>query len=100
MTKQSILENLKQLRPVVRDRYRADIKGFFGSYARGEQETGSDIDMLVDFDAAADLFDFVGLSDFLEEMLSCSIDVVPIRSIREEIKAQILSEAIYIRETG
>jgi len=52
--------------------------------------------MLVDFDAGADLFDFVGLSDFLEEMLSCSVDVVPIRSIREEIKAQILSEAIYI----
>jgi predicted nucleotidyltransferase len=94
MTKQSILENLKRLRPVVRDRYRADIKGFFGSYARGEQDTDSD--MLVDFDSDADLFDFVGLSDFLEEMLSCSIDVVPIRSIREEIKVQILSEAIYI----
>jgi len=96
MTKQSILENLKRLRPVVHNRFRADIKGIFGSYARGEQDAGSDIDMLVDFDAGADLFDFVGLSDFLEEKLNCSVDVVPIRSIREEIKAQVLGEVIYI----
>lgn len=96
MTKQSILENLKSLRPVVRNRFRADIKGIFGSYVRGEQDAGSDIDMLVDFDAGADLFDFVGLSDFLEERLNCSVDVVPIRSIREEIKTQVLGEAIYI----
>ena len=96
MTKQSILENLKSLRPVIRNRFRADIKGIFGSYARGEQDAGSDIDMLVDFDAGADLFDFVGLSDFLEEKLNCPVDLVPIRSIREEIKTQVLGEAIYI----
>lgn len=96
MTKQSILENLKSLRPVVRNRFRADIKGIFGSYARGEQNAGSDLDMLVDFDAGADLFDFVGLSDFLEEKLKCSVDLVPIRSIRQEIKTAILREAIYI----
>ena len=51
----------------IRRRYRAEIKGIFGSYARGDFHADSDLDRLVDFDAGADLFDLVGLQQFLEE---------------------------------
>ena len=37
----------------IRQRYKADIKGIFGSYARGEFSADSDLDLLVDFDDGA-----------------------------------------------
>ena len=96
MTRSDILRKLGDIQPDIQGNFHAEIKGFFGSYARGDQDSDSDLDLLVDFGPEADLFDFVGLSDFLEEKLHCHVDLVPINSIREEIKAQILAEAVYL----
>lgn len=70
--------------------------GVFGSYVRGEQKRGSDIDILVKFDEGATLIDFVGLSIYLENKLKIKVDIVPIDSIREEIRDKILKEAIFL----
>ncbi|MCP4710006.1 MAG: nucleotidyltransferase, partial [Planctomycetes bacterium] len=48
MTKQSITDMLSRLQPEINHRFRARMKGFFGSYARGDQSDGSDLDVLVD----------------------------------------------------
>ncbi len=96
MTAGNILTTIRSLKDQVRQNYKAEIKGIFGSYVRGDQTSQSDIDVLVEFDHGADLFDFVGLSQFLEERLSCKVDVVPLSSLREEIKAYVLKEAIYL----
>jgi predicted nucleotidyltransferase len=96
MTKETILEVLVSLQPEVRDRFKAELKGFFGSYAHGEQSGASDVDVLVEFGPEADLFDFVGLADFLEEELDCVVDLVPIGSLRAEIRDQVLKEAVYL----
>jgi uncharacterized protein len=48
----------------------------FGSVARGEDQQGSDIDLLVDFDTEATYFDVVGLRLDLEELTGLPIDVV------------------------
>jgi len=68
----------------------------FGSYAREEQKEGSDMDILVRFLEGASLFDFVGLANFLEEKLDLKVDIVPIDTIREEIRENVLKEAIYL----
>ncbi len=91
-----IIKTLKGLDEHVRKRYKAEIVGVFGSYARGEQKRGSDLDILVRFLDGATLFDFVGLADFLEERLRVSVDVVPIDTIRKEIEENILKETIYL----
>ena len=78
----------------IRRKYRAEIKGIFGSYARGDFHADSDLDFLVDFDARADLFDLVGLQQFLEEKLGCKVDLVSRRSLREEFRASVLDEMI------
>ena len=96
MTKQAILQILERRQPEVQAKFHAHIKGIFGSYARGDSTSRSDLDILVDFDPEADLFDFVGLCNFLEETFNCHVDLVPISSIREEIKAQVLEQAVYI----
>lgn len=93
---QEILSILKNLKSEIRQRYKAEVKGIFGSYVRGEQKAGSDIDVLVEFDKGANLLDLTGLSIFLEEKLHCSVDIVPVSAIRSELKDSILKEAAYL----
>ena len=78
----------------IRRRYRAKIKGIFGSYARGDFHADSDLDLLVDFDEGANLFDLVGLQQFLEEKLGCKVDPVSRRSLRAELRTSVLNEMI------
>ena len=96
MVAEHVLTTIKSLKEQVRQNYKAEIKGIFGSYVHGDQTSQSDIDVLVEFDHGADLFDFVGLSQFLEERLSCKVDIVPLSSLREEIKASVLKEVVYL----
>lgn len=65
-----------------------------GSYARGEERDGSDLDVLVNFKDNATLYDLVGLADFLEDALHRKVDVVSRRALREEIKDRILEDLI------
>jgi predicted nucleotidyltransferase len=91
-----ILSLLKSLKAEIRQRYKAEVRGIFGSYIRGEQRPESDIDVLVEFDEGANLLDLTGLSIFLEEKLNCRVDVVPESAIRSELKEGIIKEAAYI----
>lgn len=77
-------------------RYKAKVKGLFGSFVRGEAKAESDVDILVDFTEQADLFDYVGLGLFLEEKLNRKVDIVPRSSLRDEIKANVLQELVYL----
>ena len=75
---------------------KVEVKAIFGSYARGDFHADSDLDLLVDVDAGATLLDLVGLQQFLEDRLGCRVDVVTRRSLREEFRAAVFSEAIYL----
>ena len=96
MVSEHVLTTIKSLKEQVRQNYKAEIKGVFGSHVRGDQTGQSDVDVLVEFHHDADLFDFVGLSQFLEEHLNYKVDVVPLSSLREEIKASVLREVVYL----
>jgi predicted nucleotidyltransferase len=91
-----ILAIIEGLKDQASQKYKAEIKGIFGSYVRGNQTSESDIDVLVDFHRDADLFDFVGLSLFLEEHLGHKVDVVPLSSLREEIRDYVMNEVVYL----
>lgn len=92
-----IIETLKNLEKVIKERYKAEILGIFGSYVRGEETEKSDIDVLVKFYEGATLFEFVGLAIFLEEKLRLKkVDVVPHDTVRPEIRERIFKEIVYI----
>ncbi|WP_028842713.1 nucleotidyltransferase family protein [Thermodesulfovibrio yellowstonii] len=81
----------------IKENYKAQVIGIFGSFAKGKQKKGSDLDVLVIFEQGATLFEFVGLALFLEEKLGIrKVDVVPIDTVREEIKDKILQETVYL----
>jgi len=48
----------------------------FGSVARGESGSGSDIDFLVTFESGSSIFDQVGLWLDLKELLGCEVDLL------------------------
>jgi predicted nucleotidyltransferase len=54
----------------------------FGSAARGEDVSGSDIDLLVRFEPDADVFDLADLTVALEELTGLHVDVVSERGLR------------------
>lgn len=96
MKAEEILKILAEKRQEIRQRYKAEVRGLFGSVVRGEEKRESDVDILVDFDERADLFDYVGLGLFLEEKLNRKVDIVPQKALREEIKANVLQEMVYL----
>lgn len=70
--------------------------GLFGSYARQEQQEGSDIDLLVEFGRPISLLDFVHVKLELEELLGKTVDLVEYQSIKPRLQQRILSEEIRI----
>ena len=94
--KADILNELQGKKGEVEQRYHVKRMGLFGSYSRGEQRVGSDIDILVDFNDDADLFDLAGLKNFLEEMFQSRVDVIPSRALREELKQAVLADVKYV----
>jgi predicted nucleotidyltransferase len=65
----------------------------FGSVARGEADSESDIDLLVDLEPGRSLFDLGGLLMDLQDLLGNKVDVVTERGLRERIRDRVLREA-------
>jgi hypothetical protein len=66
----------------------------FGSVARGQAASKSDIDLLVDFEAGRSLFDLARLSEELSQLLGCPVDIATVGSLREPMRTTILREAV------
>ena len=66
----------------------------FGSYARGENEPGSDLDILVAFDEVPGLLKFVELEQDLSEILGVEVDLVMESALKPRIGKRVLSEAV------
>ena len=70
--------------------------GIFGSYVNNTQDDASDIDILVDFHKAIDLFTFVNLKNYLSDLLSIKVDLVMKKALRPKIGQRILREFVSI----
>ncbi len=68
----------------------------FGSVARDEAAPGSDVDLLVEFEAGhpTGLFEFIGVQNYLEDILHCRVDLVMREALRQEFREQVQQEAI------
>lgn len=66
----------------------------FNSAARGEADSLSDIDMLVDLEPGCSLLDLGGLLMDLQEPLDCPVDVVTEKGLRPRIRGRVLQEAV------
>ena len=65
----------------------------FGSVARDEATTDSDVDILVEMEPGRSLLDLTGLQLDLEELLGRDVDVVTENGLSPYLKDRILAEA-------
>jgi len=68
----------------------------FGSYARNEATSNSDLDLIVEFPEGSSLLDHIGIEFELSETLKMKIDLLSQNGISPYIKDKIMKEAIVI----
>lgn len=87
----------KKITPILKknDVVRASV---FGSFARGEDKKGSDIDMLVEFKEPKGMFHRIGLKYALEKILEKKVDLLTYNAINPLLKEYIYKDAIKIYE--
>ena len=95
MTKEDIKRVLIKNKRLLK-KYKVNKIGIFGSYATDKMKKRSDVDLLVDFDETIDLFDYVHLSDEIQQMLKAKVDLSTPDAIKPYIKPKILREVEWI----
>jgi predicted nucleotidyltransferase len=70
----------------------------FGSVARGDAKSTSDVDVIVDYDPASEfnLFDLAGVRRRLSERLGSEVDVVTRKGVHQRIRDRVLREAVRV----
>jgi predicted nucleotidyltransferase len=86
---------LSQNKQMLSDRFKVSRIGIFGSYARGEQTSQSDIDILVEFSETPGL-EFFNLAVLLERMTGEKVDLVSSNAIRPDRWHYIDEDIIYV----
>lgn len=89
-----LLDKNRQQILALATKYGAKNVRIFGSVARGEARSDSDIDFLVDMEPGRSLFDLGGFLYELQLLLDTDVDVVTEKGLRTRIREQVLREAI------
>jgi len=87
---------LRERTPYLKSEYDVESIGIFGSFARGEQNSKSDLDLLVTFIRTPGLFKFISLENYLSELLGLKVDLVMPSALKKRIGKEIHSEVIPI----
>ncbi|MBL7131394.1 MAG: nucleotidyltransferase family protein [Candidatus Omnitrophica bacterium] len=96
MTIQNIRNIINKNRKFLKEKYKIKSMSIFGSIARDEGSTNSDVDVLVEFNESPDMFEFIKLEQFLENLLGAKVDLVTKKALKPLIKDKILKEAVYL----
>lgn len=93
--RQHYINLLRQFKAQFATKYGIRSIGIFGSVARYEQRSDSDLDVFVDIEEP-DYFILCDLKDALQELCKCKIDLVRMRQGMETLLHQnILRDGIY-----
>lgn len=65
----------------------------FGSIARGDANSNSDLDLLVQLSPESSLLDLIAIKQDLEDLLGCKVDVVTEAALSPYIREKVLKEA-------
>ena len=87
-----LVEHRERVLGIVREHHAANVQ-VFGSVARGDDTSDSDIDLLVEFLPPLNLLTRVSLIDELENELGVSVDVSTPTGLKKRCRNAILAES-------
>lgn len=94
--RETVLQELRKLKPDLEKQYGVTKIGIFGSFARNEIHEDSDVDVVVEM-KEPDLFYMVHIKEVLEKRFKIPVDVIRYRDMMNKyLKARIDREAVYV----
>ena len=91
---EQLLATLRAEMPHLVERFGVRSLALFGSYVRGDATDLSDVDILVEYEHAPTLFEFVRLKSYLTESLGLPVDLVMRSALKPRIGAAILADLV------
>ena len=98
LTREFVLDVLREQSDTLRQRFHVKRIGIFGSVARNEANTTSDIDFVVEFDIPLEQYikNKYSLGDYLKALFGRDVDLANPNSLKPLYKDRILSETRYV----
>lgn len=96
MKQDAVLQILKQKKSEMITQFGVKSLLLFGSVARNETTTASDVDLLVEFNRPVGYFGLFALQDYLEKLLGCPVDLGTLDSLKPYIRERVIGELIRV----
>jgi len=96
MKQDVVIKILKQKNAEMAKQFGVKSLLLFGSVARDEATTTSDVDLLVEFNRPVGYFGLFALQDYLEKLLGCSVDLGTPDSLKPRIRERVMGELIRV----
>lgn len=95
-TPAKIIDKLRAYKPTLLNKYPISELALFGSFARGDFNENSDIDILVDFKGEIDGYDYIRLAHEFEDLFAHKVDMVSRRSVKPQYIPFIEKNLIHV----
>ena len=96
MKSKEVIQTLKNQKEDLAKEFGVKSLQLFGSVARDEATSSSDVDLLVEFNRPTGYFGLFSLQDYLENLLGCSVDLGTENSLRPGIKKNVMRDLVYV----
>jgi predicted nucleotidyltransferase len=96
MNRDLVIRILKEKKTELAKQYGVKSLSLFGSVARDESTSISDVDVIAEFSRPAGYFGLFALQDHLEKMLGCSVDLGTPDSLKPRVRKRVMGELIRV----
>jgi predicted nucleotidyltransferase len=96
MKQDAVLQLLKQKNTELANQFGVKSLFLFGSVARNEATSTSDVDLLVEFNRPVGYFGLFALQDYLEKLLGCPVDLGTPDSLKPYIRDRVMGDLIHV----